>query len=688
MVDIPKSPTLLRGAHIHTMTTALARIRAILDSLKVKLTLGSVAALAVGMGIVAFLLVRQTEHDTLASQRLRQMSETVRVSRVLSHRVIELQRSLQVTAAQLDPATMSDPRLLADFIKSKPVLNAMFSSVFVSSASGEMLMLDQVNILSKPGIGISDRRYIAQTLQEGRPIVSEPLVSRVSGEPIIVFTYPLRRDGAVFGVLAGSLRLTSRDLVADLVEDDGSGSLLAVADLSGTILAHPQSDKVLTSVAAQPRLNEAFTAWRSGGSAAEPSGLSLPQSQEMVSVSGVPGTDWVVWRTVSQRELLAPLSAAREHALHLVCGLLGVMSVVMILMLTWLLRPLVLLKERAQHLFDGRLHPQEGWPKARGELAELTRVLRHVGTERAKLEDYNNEVLKKLGSVMSSAPIGIAFTRDQRFELVSAELCRLLGRSEGDLLGQPVEMVYADRADYLKTLSDMELAFQDGHPYVGERQLLRADCTAFCAQLRGRPVDVNHAGAGVIWTVSDVTEQVASRTLLEWSATHDMLTGLANRTVLEERLERIFQRRPQSMPAAIVVIDLDHFKPINDNAGHAAGDAMLRAVAEAISARVRGNDLVVRTGGDEFALLLEGCPAPTALRIAGDVRQAIIDIALQRNGKVLRVGASLGVAMLRAETVSVQAWFDEADAVCYEVKRTGRGAVRTTETSTVTLIAG
>jgi diguanylate cyclase len=289
--------------------------------------------------------------------------------------------------------------------------------------------------------------------------------------------------------------------------------------------------------------------------------------------------------------------------------------------------------------------------------------------------------------VMSAAPIGIAFTREQRFELVSAELCRMLGRSESELLGQRVEIIYADRAHYLQTLEAMAPSFRSGVPYQGEWQMVRADGSAFCAQLRGRPVDGGAHGFGTIWTVSDVTDQVASRARLEWSATHDALTGLANRELLETRLAEVFQRRANGLPAAVVAIDLDRFKAVNDAAGHAAGDAMLKAVAAAIASRVRGADLVARTGGDEFAVVLDGCPSATALRIADEVRLAIVSIALGwEGGHVLRVGASLGVAMLTPETANVAAWIGDADAACYEVKREGRGAVRENRGSRLSLV--
>ena len=97
------------------------------------------------------------------------------------------------------------------------------------------------------------------------------------------------------------------------------------------------------------------------------------------------------------------------------------------------------------------------------------------------------------------------------------------------------------------------------------------------------------------------------------------------------------------------MIDLDHFKPINDRAGHAAGDAMLQAVAAALRSQVRTHDLAVRLGGDEFALLLEHCPHEVALNIAGAVRTAINDIDLNWGDHALGLSASLGVASLTPE---------------------------------------
>jgi len=219
-------------------------------------------------------------------------------------------------------------------------------------------------------------------------------------------------------------------------------------------------------------------------------------------------------------------------------------------------------------------------------------------------------------------------------------------------------------------------AFQAGRAYVGEWQMVRADGSLFWASLRGNPVDPTDAAAGTIWTVGDVSDQKIAHEELAWSATHDALTGLANRTPFEQRAGELIHSPSRSASAAMIFVDLDHFKPINDTAGHAAGDAVLRAVAAALTRGLRSTDLVARMGGDEFALLLEGCTPDVAARVAEGVRSAIAAIGVPWEDRSLRIGASLGVAWLDAGISTVDEWVAAADAACYAAKAAGRGVIR------------
>ena len=110
--------------------------------------------------------------------------------------------------------------------------------------------------------------------------------------------------------------------------------------------------------------------------------------------------------------------------------------------------PLQLLQQRALSLFEAGRSVHDGWPDASGEVAALAQALRHVGAERAHLESFTNELLGRLRSVMEAAPLGIGFTRNQRFELINPAWCRMLQLEDAELLGHHASIIFANTADY------------------------------------------------------------------------------------------------------------------------------------------------------------------------------------------------------------------------------------------------
>ena len=180
------------------------------------------------------------------------------------------------------------------------------------------------------------------------------------------------------------------------------------------------------------------------------------------------------------------------------------------------------------------------------------------------------------------------------------------------------------------------------------------------------------AVAGMVMVLRDVSASYARDREIAHQATHDMLTGCGNRFDFQERLGLAFRRAQQfDEPVCLCVIDLDRFKEVNDTGGHAAGDAMLRGVASAISACMRTSDRPSRIGGDEFAVILERCPLPRATRLAAAIVDAVITLRVEHNGKAYSVGASVGVAALTPQMRDTDAWIAAADAACYSAKRGG-----------------
>lgn len=161
---------------------------------------------------------------------------------------------------------------------------------------------------------------------------------------------------------------------------------------------------------------------------------------------------------------------------------------------------------------------------------------------------------------------------------------------------------------------------------------------------------------------------------LQYQATHDPLVDLVNHREFNVRLRRVADGARE--PCALVFIDLDRFKEINDLGGHAAGDEALRRVSEILKAHVRASDTAARLGGDEFALLLPGCRRERAEQVAASVLAAIKEFVLQwEGGQYFRVGASMGVAYAAPAESDAAALLQVADAACYAAKNAGRGRI-------------
>lgn len=644
-------------------------------SLRVRLAVAGIAALALGIAITTAVLLHRAEIDTLQARERLEHADAVRAASLLSRHVASLQRALAATADQIGPTLPADDAALARAVRAQVALFAQFDNLAISSADGRLRYRRDTPDAHRPGAGHADGDDLQRVVGEGPAAVTDALTG--GAQPVVVFAQPLRQDGQVVGMLSTELRLRSRALFAEVAESSQSddSALVVVTDASGRMLAHPDPALIGRPASDEPRLANALRRWHASARPIGPQGLDLGGPRQIVAAAGVAGADWTVWRLRNRADVLRPLIAGRGEAMRWAAGVLLVFGALLLALLTWLLRPLARLQARAERLFDGSLAAQDGWPDVGGEIGRLTRVLRHVGAERAQLETFNHQVIRRLESVMAAAPAGIAFTRAQRFELVSRQFCVLFRCTEDRLLGQPTRALFETGADYEHAAAAAAAAFADARAYDGEWQLLRSDGSCFWARLRGQPVDWKEPDSGTIWTVHDITDEVVARRALEWAATHDALTGLANRPAFEARLARLFDALPRSLPAALVVFDLDRFKPVNDRFGHAAGDAMLREVAAAAAGCVRAGDLLVRLGGDEFALLLERCPAEVATRVAEQLRRAVAAIRLPWDGEVLDIGASVGVAALDLSIDGPAAWLAAADRACYRAKEAGRGRV-------------
>jgi len=189
-------------------------------------------------------------------------------------------------------------------------------------------------------------------------------------------------------------------------------------------------------------------------------------------------------------------------------------------------------------------------------------------------------------------------------------------------------------------------------------------------------VDKSGQIIGSVLVFHDATEARTLRKRLTWQALHDRLTGLQNRLAFENKLDDLTEQSSEkpSQEYCLMYIDLDQFKIVNDTAGHAAGDELLKQVSLLLQQHSRESDLLARIGGDEFAILLENCPIENALKIAEKVRKAVSEYRFTWENRTFDIGTSIGIAKATG-IINKANLMSQADVACYIAKEHGRNRV-------------
>lgn len=262
---------------------------------------------------------------------------------------------------------------------------------------------------------------------------------------------------------------------------------------------------------------------------------------------------------------------------------------------------------------------------------------------------------------------------------VGPSLDRLLGRSSVDWLGRPYRSLVHD--EDLPALADLITDARSGQQLNTRAALLRmahADGTWRPFETIARSLERDPDVEGLVLTARDAAERERLAERLRFQATHDQLTGLANRNTFLDAIEGC---RRRSEPIEVLFLDIDDFKGLNDNLGHTAGDRILATIGTRLRGAIRPTDLAARLGGDEFGVLVTGADSETSSRIVGQRILDAINVPIEvRGGEAFRLSASIGVTRGRSATSS-EDLVSEADLAMYEAKRAGKNRIAVFEPS-------
>ncbi|MFV9615346.1 MAG: EAL domain-containing protein [Gammaproteobacteria bacterium] len=312
-------------------------------------------------------------------------------------------------------------------------------------------------------------------------------------------------------------------------------------------------------------------------------------------------------------------------------------------------------------------------------LARLSGMRRFIEVQRSIENQREN-----LAAILESVGEGVyGVDRDGQVTFMNPAASRVLGLHDvKPLLGLSAdESFHVNKQDIGRDL--LKEAYYSGEQLQGWETRFRhksgkdipVDCTLY-------PLTVNGKQEGSVIAFRDISERKMMEEKLRWQATHDHLTGLYNRRYFEDYLEREIDVVNRSgIMSAVVYLDLDRFKYVNDTAGHEVGDQLLIDLSQQVNKSLRRRDIAARIGGDEFALILKNVDESMAVNIADEIRISLANLRVHHEDKTYHVNASFGVALMNVPDISAGDIMANADIACHISKRMGRNQTHLYEKS-------
>lgn len=556
------------------------------------------------------------------------------------------------------------------------VMSEGFVNLGVVTRDGQMVC--SVVPLVK-NVNLSDRSYFKRALAERQFVTSEFIVGRAVNKPSVTLAYPaLDAAGEVESVFFASLDLSVlHKFVTEL--DLPKGGLIVTTDRNGVILARqPDSDKWV----GKPANNRVQAVMHSFGHPVLVEGLDdIQRWHAFVPVGG--GADFIVSIGLPVADIVAPAnSQLYTHLAVLALVTTLVMLAVWFISDITVLRRIRMLIRTADKIAAGELEARSNIEYGEEEVSHLAQAVDKMA---AALQMRQTALYaEKERAQVTLKSIGDAVITTDRYgnvEYLNPVAEVLTGWKTEEAAGLPLIQVFNIVNEYSreKAPNPVEMVLEDGRivGLANHTSLIRRDGLECAIEDSAAPIrDDSGEIVGVVLVFHDVSDSRNLAIQLSHQASHDALTGLINRREFERRLElAIMNAASQNRHHALLYMDLDQFKIVNDTCGHNAGDELLRQITSLLQPHIREGDTLGRLGGDEFGVLLENCAPEAALKIADMLRCTVTDFHFVWRDKLFHIGMSIGLVSFSTEGFSMPDILSAADTACYIAKDKGRNRV-------------
>ena len=623
-------------------------------SLTARVAALALAFLLAGLWSLAWYADLHLRRDLRQQLQVQQQTLAMLLARELERTLGERSQALQALAQQLHLHSQGlQPRKLQQLLPELPVVQQMFTGgYYVTDTQG-------LAIASYPAHLLEQRRSFAYSRTTrgalaGQLTISEPMAGLIEGRPVMVIGVPVPGDdGRIAGSLIGVVKLREAGLLQPLpdIERQTGGSYL-VADRDSRAIVAASADQLVLQSLPLPGEDAALDRLLASSSG---SAIRIEQGQEMlVSVRPLQAAPWLVLISQPTAQVFAPLDALRQRIRLAALALTLVLAAGIWWLLTRALQPLKQMGQRLSAMAEntGPLQPLQ--PQSTRELGQLVQGCNHLLAELEQRQRALHESQQLYRTAFMTNPDSIDITRvrdgahldiNPGFEHLFGWPRELVLQRSGLELGiwRPEDAPLRERF--------VRQVLAEGGVTGWEQQLWHRNGSPLTVLMHARLLDVQGEPC-MLWVTHDISALRAADARIQRLTSTDQLTNLPNLQQFMQELEHVQARclGAQRM-AALICLDLDDFKTINDSLGHDHGDQLLRQVGQRLSALMRPQGLVARLGSDEFLVLQPDLPAPLgaaaqqAQKLAHRLT-ALLAQPLQVQGMQHSISAGMGIVLL------------------------------------------
>ena len=644
-----------------------------LTSLKTRVVLAVALLFVVFAGLLTWLTLRHFDQNFREGLYREQFALASTLAKSLDDKLQQSQQMLALTARQLPLRALRDARQAQDFLDQQAALQTIFTNGLILLTEDGRIVAESPYLTGRRGRDVSYLEVYQVVSKTRQPYISKPFASpRAQGRPALTMSVPLFDEtGAMVGRLHGSIELDGRNFLSELKDFklDRTG-YVSLFTKDRIFISHHNPQRILQPIASpgvNPIVDRAVAGFEGSGTT-----TTSRNDEVLISVKQLRNAPWILGVNRPVAEAEEPLEEA--HMILLLgsaCGALFVVVMIWLIMRN-ALEPLATLTRHVHELPYKLGESRQLALHSEDETGTLVQAFNSMVVNLDRQQQTLQESEARFRSLAEMSTDWF-WEQDEQFRftqvsqgIYSADMSPHLGRTRWD---QPIVSPDVEGWDQHRAQLQRHETFHDFVYQVRDRLgMVRT------FSISGTPIfDKQGVFRGYRGVGSDISSRKEAEQRIEYLAYHDALTGLPNRLLVQDRfVQAMAQAERNGTHVALVYLDLDNFKTINDTLGHAAGDELLKDVARRLRESVRDSDTISRQGGDEFLLML--CDLSDAETVPAIVIKIMdrLQEPLRLESLELSASASIGVAIGPQDGTDFETLRKKADMAMYRSKEAGR----------------